>query len=269
MSSTPAPGAGVTPAVPADLMPELRTDHAGETGAVMIYRGILAVSRDPAVRAFAHHHQATEQQHLELIEALQPTVRRSRLLPLWRLSGWLTGALPAPRMAHFAALCDPASREMIDRGIVLFFPGPASATGEDYAELQVHGGAAVVDALLGVLSRRSGFRIAEPGEFVRRSFRNGKMDLSQAEALADLIDAQTEAQRRQALRLADGALRRAVERWRADLLDARAGIEAALDFSDEGEAPAASPEVVFTETSAGAAGAAALIVASPPAPAAT
>lgn len=154
----------------------------------------------------------------------------------------IAGVLPTPRMAHYAALRDPSRMEVIDRGIVLFFPGPASATGEDYAELQVHGGLAVVDGLLGVLSRRPGFRIAEPGEFVRRGFRNGKVDLSQAEALADLIDAQTEAQRRQALRLADGALRRAVERWRADLLDARAGIEAALDFSDESEAPTGSAE---------------------------
>lgn len=97
------------------LARELRTDHAGETGAVMIYRGILAVSRDPAVRAFAQHHQATEQQHLELIEALQPTVRRSRLLPLWRLSGWLTGALPALFGARAVYATIEAVETFVDR----------------------------------------------------------------------------------------------------------------------------------------------------------
>jgi 3-demethoxyubiquinol 3-hydroxylase len=84
-----------TPMFPLELTRELRTDHAGETGAVMIYRGILAVSRDAEVRAFAEHHLATEQEHLRLLEALEPPVLRSRLLPVWRLSGWLTGALPA------------------------------------------------------------------------------------------------------------------------------------------------------------------------------
>jgi tRNA modification GTPase len=158
----------------------------------------------------------------------------------------MAGALPAPRQACFVSLRDPSDGEIIDRGVVLFFPGPGSATGEDYAEFQVHGGAAVVDALLRALARRPGFRIAEPGEFVRRGFRNGKLDLSQAEALADLIDAQTEAQRRQALRLAGGALRREVERWRGRLLEALADIEAALDFSDESETPEASPEGLRT-----------------------
>lgn len=154
----------------------------------------------------------------------------------------IAGALPEPRQAWFAALRDPGTAEVIDRGIVLFFPGPGSATGEDYAEFQIHGGAAVIEALSRVLARRPGFRIAEPGEFVRRGFRNGKLDLSQAEALADLIDAQTEGQRRQALRLAGGALRREVERWRTNLLEALADIEAALDFSDESETPDVSPD---------------------------
>jgi tRNA modification GTPase len=149
----------------------------------------------------------------------------------------VAGVIPAPRQARFAPLRDPTNGEIIDRGIVLFFPGPGSVTGEDYAEFQVHGGAAVVEALLRVLAARPGFRIAEAGEFVRRGFRNGKVDLSQAEALADLIDAQTESQRRQALRLAGGALRREVERWRGRLLEALADMEAALDFSDESETP--------------------------------
>jgi demethoxyubiquinone hydroxylase (CLK1/Coq7/Cat5 family) len=91
--ATPAPGSFA--ALPLALRRELRTDHAGETGAVQIYRGILAVSRDPSVRRFAEHHQATEQRHLELIEAVVPPAGRSRLLPLWRVSGWMTGALPA------------------------------------------------------------------------------------------------------------------------------------------------------------------------------
>lgn len=95
MSSTPAPGAGVTPAVPADLMPDLRTDHAGETGAVWIYRGVLAISRDAALRDFAQRHLATEQEHLRLVCELVPPRQRSWLLVPWRIAGFLTGALPA------------------------------------------------------------------------------------------------------------------------------------------------------------------------------
>ena len=97
------------------LARELRTDHAGETGAVMIYRGILSVSRDAAVRRFAEHHRATEQQHLDLIEALQPTVRRSLLLPLWRLSGWMTGALPALFGARAVYATIEAVETFVDR----------------------------------------------------------------------------------------------------------------------------------------------------------
>ncbi len=145
------------------------------------------------------------------------------------------GAVPSPRVARFTPLRDPESTEMLDQGLALFFPGPHSATGEDYAEFHIHGGRAVVDGVLMALSRRSGLRMAEPGEFARRGFANGKLDLSQAEALADLIDAQTEAQRRQALRVAGGALQREVERWRAVLIDAMALVEAELDFSDEAD----------------------------------
>jgi tRNA modification GTPase len=147
----------------------------------------------------------------------------------------LAGKLPEPRQASFAILRDPATGEMLDRGVALFFPGPASSTGEDYAELQLHGGRAVVESTLAALHRLSGLRPAEPGEFARRGFANGKLDLSQAEALADLIDAQTEAQRRQALRIAGGALRRKVEGWRGALVDALALLEAELDFSDEAD----------------------------------
>ena len=130
---------------------------------------------------------------------------------------------------------------MLDRGLALFFPGPASSTGEDYAELQLHGGRAVIDGALAALHRLSGLRPAEPGEFARRSFANGKLDLSQAEALADLVDAQTEAQRRQALRVAGGALRRKVEGWRAALVESLALVEAELDFSDEADVGVFSP----------------------------
>ncbi|AZG77856.1 tRNA uridine-5-carboxymethylaminomethyl(34) synthesis GTPase MnmE [Methylocystis rosea] len=147
----------------------------------------------------------------------------------------LAGKLPAPRQASFAVLRDPQTGEMLDRGIALFFPGPASSTGEDYAELQLHGGRAVVEGALAALHRLPGVRPAEPGEFARRSFANGKLDLSQAEALADLVDAQTEAQRRQALRVAGGALRRKVEGWRTALVESLALVEAELDFSDEAD----------------------------------
>jgi tRNA modification GTPase len=153
----------------------------------------------------------------------------------------LAGKLPAPRQASFAVLRDPETGEMLDRGIALFFPGPASTTGEDYAELQLHGGRAVVEGALAALHRLPGLRPAEPGEFARRSFANGKLDLSQAEALADLVDAQTEAQRRQALRVAGGALRRKVEGWRATLVESLALVEAELDFSDEADVGVFSP----------------------------
>lgn len=146
-----------------------------------------------------------------------------------------TGGVPDPRVLRLATLRDPANGEELDRGLIFFFPAPHSATGEDYAELHLHGGRAVVDGVLSALSRRPGLRMAEPGEYARRGFANGKLDLSQAEALADLIDAETEAQRRQALRIAGGALRREVERWRGSLIEALALVEAELDFSDESD----------------------------------
>jgi tRNA modification GTPase len=154
----------------------------------------------------------------------------------------LAGRIPGPRRATFAILRDPATGDMLDRGVALFFPAPASSTGEDYAELQLHGGRAVVEGTLAALQQLPGLRPAEAGEFARRGFANGKLDLSQAEALADLIDAQTEAQRRQALRVAGGALRQRVECWRAALVEALALLEAELDFSDEADVGAFSPE---------------------------
>ncbi len=142
-------------------------------------------------------------------------------------------ALPAARQATLATFVDPDSGEALDRGLVLWFPGPNSFTGEDVAELHGHGGGAVVAALLAVLSRLPGCRLAEAGEFTRRAFQHGRMDLTQAEGLADLIAAETEAQRRQAQRQMDGALGRLYEGWRADLIAALAHLEAEIDFPDE------------------------------------
>lgn len=152
----------------------------------------------------------------------------------------IAGDVPAPRRAALRLLRDPQSGEAIDRGLALFFPAPHSATGEDYVEFHTHGGRAVVEAMSAALGRQPDVRAAEPGEFVRRGFAAGKLDLSQAEALADLVDAQTDAQRRQALRLAEGALRRPAESWRAALVGALAMVEADLDFSDEGDVGAFS-----------------------------
>jgi tRNA modification GTPase len=145
------------------------------------------------------------------------------------------GGVPEPRETRLASLRDPLNDEILDRGIIFFVPGPNSPTGEDYAELQCHGGRAIVSALLAALSRQQHVRMAEPGEFVRRGFANGKLDLSQAEGLADLIDAETQSQRRQALRLSGGVLRRKVEAWRSALIASLALIEAQLDFSDEAD----------------------------------
>lgn len=140
--------------------------------------------------------------------------------------------VPAPRVASLRKLRDPQSREALDRGLVIWFPGPSSFTGEDMAELHVHGGRAVITAVLDALIRL-GLRIAEPGEFTKRAFENGKLDLTEAEGLADLINADTAAQRRQALLQSAGALRGCYEDWRRSLLRAMAYVEASLDFSDE------------------------------------
>jgi tRNA modification GTPase len=147
----------------------------------------------------------------------------------------IAGRVPRQRFAHYATIRDPGTGEVIDRGVVLYFPQANSPTGEDYAELQIHGGRAVIRALLGVLNDFSGLREAEPGEFARRSLANGKMDLSQVEGLADLIEAETEFQRRQAVRALGGALRKRVESWRETLILALAMVEAELDFSDEAD----------------------------------
>ena len=146
----------------------------------------------------------------------------------------LAGKLPAARTATLASL--RADGEVLDNALILRFPGPASATGEDVAELHLHGGRSVVAAVLAALGRIEGLRAAEPGDFTRRAFENGRIDLAEAEGLADLIEAETQAQRRAALALAGGALSRQIEAWQARILAFAAQVEAALDFSDEDDA---------------------------------
>jgi len=138
-----------------------------------------------------------------------------------------------PRAAHFTTLKDHRSGESLDQGLVLLFPGPASFTGEDVVEFQVHGGPSVVSGILDALGSIDGLRLAEAGEFTRRAFENGKMDLTAAEGLADLINAETNAQRRQAQRQMAGELGVLYEGWRQELLAALAHKEAAIDFADE------------------------------------
>jgi tRNA modification GTPase len=142
---------------------------------------------------------------------------------------------PKPRFAAFRTIKHPDSGEVLDQALVLWFPGPKSESGEDMAELQVHGGRAVVGGVLAAIGSMEGCRLAEPGEFARRAFENGKLDLTGVEGLADLIDAETAAQRRQALRQAEGGLARLYGGWRRRLIEAMALLEAAIDFSDEGD----------------------------------
>ncbi|MGL3105626.1 tRNA uridine-5-carboxymethylaminomethyl(34) synthesis GTPase MnmE [Bradyrhizobium sp. BR 1432] len=149
----------------------------------------------------------------------------------------LTGTLPAPRQASRRLLRDGMGQP-IDDAVVLWFPGPASATGEDVAEFHVHGGRAVLSALLASISDIPNARAAEPGEFTRRAFENGKLDLTEAEGLDDLIHADTDRQRRQALRQLQGLLGHRARDWRERIIEASALIEAGIDFSDEGDVPA-------------------------------
>src|SRR6266702_2851429 len=148
-----------------------------------------------------------------------------------------TGKAPAPRMATRVLLRDAGSQP-IDDAVVLWFPGPASATGEDVAEFHVHGGRAILAALFATLLALDHMRAAEPGEFTRRAFENGKLDLTEAEGLDDLIHADTDRQRSQALRQLKGLLGDRARDWRAQIIEASALIEAGIDFSDEGDVPA-------------------------------
>lgn len=146
----------------------------------------------------------------------------------------MAGGVPPARQAALRSLRDGGG-DIIDTGLVLFFPAPHSFTGEDVAELQVHGSRAVLARLLAVLASLPGIRLAEAGEFTRRAFEAGKLDLAAVEGLADLIDSETEWQRKQALRQMDGVLGEMAAGWRRSLIEAMALLAADLDFSDEGD----------------------------------
>ena len=161
----------------------------------------------------------------------------------------MLGALPEPRRASLCMVRAPGG-ELIDQGLALFFPGPASFTGEDCAELHLHGGVATVSACLEALGGMNGLRAAEAGEFTRRAFLLGKVDLTEAEGLADLVAAETEAQRLQALANARGGQRLIYEDWRRRLVHARAMIEAEIDFTDEGDVPGSVAESVWRDMAA-------------------
>lgn len=158
----------------------------------------------------------------------------------------LTGSLPPSRSAQFSTIRD-GNGLILDRGIVLYFPGPNSFTGEDVAELQIHGSRASIAAVVGALSALDGFRQAEPGEYTRRAFENGRMDLTAVEGLSDLIRAETESQRRQALSQTDGSLQIMYDGWAKRLTHARAMIEAELDFSDEQDVPGSVADKIWPD----------------------
>ncbi|MEO6226147.1 MAG: tRNA uridine-5-carboxymethylaminomethyl(34) synthesis GTPase MnmE, partial [Sphingomicrobium sp.] len=145
----------------------------------------------------------------------------------------VAGELPEPRCCAVRTLKHPATGEPLDEALVLRFDGPGSATGEDIVELQCHGGRAVVDAVLAALASVDGLREARPGEFTRRAFSNGRIDLTAAEGLADLIEAETKSQRRAALALAEGGLARQIAEWQQRLLGLSAMAELGVDYDDD------------------------------------
>ncbi len=145
----------------------------------------------------------------------------------------VAGKRPTPRRASLRTLRDPRDGTPIDRALVIFFPGPDSSTGEDIVEYQCHGSKAVVAALISVLIAQPGIRAAEAGEFTRRALANGRIDLTQAEGLAELLEAESEAQRKSALIRAEGGLRRRIEQWRRDVIELSAEAEVAIDYADE------------------------------------
>ncbi|MBW7947714.1 MAG: tRNA uridine-5-carboxymethylaminomethyl(34) synthesis GTPase MnmE, partial [Sphingomonadaceae bacterium] len=138
----------------------------------------------------------------------------------------LTGKVPEPRKAAYAVFRNPDSRETLDDGLAVWVPGPKSETGEDMAELHIHGGRAIVASIFAVFGKIAGFRPAGPGEFTRRALLNGKIDLARVEGLGDLIAAETEAQRRQAVLQFRGGLSKKVEAWREKLLSVQAEVTA-------------------------------------------
>ena len=160
------------------------------------------------------------------------------------LSQMITGEV-IPRRLVLKSIRDPETSEMIDQGMVAWFPGPHSYSGEDYLEFHIHGGPAVVRALIGALNKISSVRIAEPGEFSLRAFLNGKMDLSSLEGLSDLISAETEEQRKQALTIAGGSLAHHIDIWRKSLVEALSILEAELDFSDERDVESQDNTVIY------------------------
>ncbi len=162
----------------------------------------------------------------------------------------LMGRLPPARQPVLATLRAPSSGVVIDQALVLRFDGPASATGENVVEYQCHGGRAVIDALLAALVGLPGMRLAQPGEFTRRAFTNGQIDLTEAEGLADLLEAETESQRRAALLLAEGGLRRQAEAWRKRLVDLSARAEAAIDYVGDEHETAADEDALAAEARA-------------------
>jgi tRNA modification GTPase len=149
----------------------------------------------------------------------------------------LIGGVPKPRQATLARVRNPASGEVIDEALALWFPAPHSETGEDMAELQLHGGHAVIVGVFAALAKIEGCRPAQPGEFTRRAFENGRLDLTSVEGLADLIAAETQAQRRQAFRQLKGLIGDRADAWRRRLIEALALVEARIDFSDEADVP--------------------------------
>jgi tRNA modification GTPase len=161
----------------------------------------------------------------------------------------MLGGLPEPRRAKLCFIGAP-NGNAIDQGLALFFPSPASFTGEDCAELHLHGGVATVSACLSALASFSGMRLAEAGEFTRRAFLMGKVDLTEAEGLADLVSAETEAQRLQALANARGGQKELYESWRHRIIHARAMIEAEIDFADEGDVPGSVAAQVWADMDA-------------------
>ena len=161
-------------------------------------------------------------------------------------------APPPPRFMERRGFSHPQTGEMLDDGLAVFFKGPGSYTGEDIVEYHIHGGVAVAQAFLEALGTQPGYRMAEPGEFTRRAFLNGKIDLTVAEGVADLIHAETESQRQQALQQMRGSLSALYEGWRTNLTRALAHMEADIDFPDE-DLP--SGVAANTPTSAGLTGA--------------
>lgn len=162
----------------------------------------------------------------------------------------MTGSLPPPRRASLRRLHHPVSGEPLDHGLVILFPGPDTASGEDLAELHLHGGFGVIRAVQSALGEQEGVRPAQAGEFTRRALEAGRIDLTEAEGLADLLAAETEAQRRAALRSSEGGLRRLIEEWNDRVVALSAMIEAAIDHSDE--ADAADEEVIVARVRNGA-----------------